>query len=287
MVAPRCADAGSGVATETGTLRLVTLNTGVGCTRVSQQFHRGALRILRAHPTAERTTITVVNPGGGYLSGDRYLLEYHGGVDTRALLTTQSATKVYRNTGEPARSEQRFSLDSGAVLENVPDQLIAYAQARYEQDTVIELADASAGYFGAEIITPGWSPDGESFRYEQVRLRTRLSIAGTPLLYENLLLTPSEQAIDDPAWLGTQSHCASVVIAGAGVDERLLGEIRTLCADTEPQILSGCGLLAGPGVVVRALGTDTGRLRALVDDLGRLYQRARGLPGTGWDLRKY
>ena len=64
----------------------------------THQFHRGALRVLRPHylDASGQVTYTVVNPGGAYLDGDRYRVAVTVGDGADLLLTTQSATKVYR-----------------------------------------------------------------------------------------------------------------------------------------------------------------------------------------------
>lgn len=46
----------------------------------------------------------------------------------------------------------------------------------------------------AEVITPGWSPDGASFRYEELRLRNEIWVktddGGQLLAVDNLLIRP-------------------------------------------------------------------------------------------------
>ncbi|MCO1338318.1 hypothetical protein BJH93_05325 [Kocuria polaris] len=305
----------------TGELRVAARRApGSARTEVGCQYHAGALRILRPHYAAgsSQAVLTVVNPGGGFLGADRYVIEYDGGPASSVLLTTQSATKVYRTPQGAARQEQRFVLAPGAVLESVPDPAIAYQDASFVQDSEVDLADATAHFFGAEIVTPGWAADGTYFRYSDVRLRTTVRSGGHLVLLDNLLLRPDGARLGGLGWLEGRTHYASVVIAGAGVGEELLAQVRSVCADyahdddvaggSEPGalgVLAGSSLTApaagsggtadaadaeGPArvLVVRALADGTDVLTELVHRLGTAARQARtGTPAAGWDLRKY
>lgn len=249
----------------------------------------------------------MVNPGGGFLGGDEYRISCRAGPDTRTLLTTQSATKIYRTPQGRAHQHQQFSLAAGAALECVPDPTIAYRDAEFLQETAVDLEDASAQFLGAEIVTPGWSPDGEPFRYRQARLRTAVHIAGTPLLLDNLLLAPDAVDLRGLGRLEGRTHVASTVIAGAGADAELLAAARALCAAARgrdddgadpdvaagpPAVVAGASLIgspdAGSAVVVRALADSSDPLVELIRSLGVAARRVRGEdPAHPWDLRKY
>lgn len=282
------AASGSGSAA-TGALRLRSVRRIDGRTVAAEQFSSGALRVLRAHyPDASgQALITIVNPGGGFLGADRYEVEYDGGPGSSVLLTTQSATKIYRTPQGPARQHQRIRLGAGALLESVPDQIIAYRDAQFVQRTHVDL-DPDACYFAAEVITPGWSPDAEPFTYQEVRLQTSIRRDGIPLLWDNLVLRPGTTNPRGLGWLEGRTHCASVVAAGAEVNTRCLELIREL-AGAFDGVLVGASLLSGPGLVLRALGHDTGTLSELIRQVGAVL-RTHAWPDAAavpWDLRKY
>ena len=62
------------------------------------------------------------------------LLDVEVGAGADLLLTTQSATKVYRTPGSFAEQRMSVRLGEGARLELMPDQLIAYREASYRQN---------------------------------------------------------------------------------------------------------------------------------------------------------
>jgi urease accessory protein len=272
----------------TGVLRLTTTRRADGRTVATGHFHSGALRVLRPHYSngSGQALVTIVNPGGGFLGADRYEVEYDGGPGTSALLTTQSATKIYRTPQGPARQDQRIRLAAGAVLELVPDQLIAYRDAQFIQHTDVEL-DPEASFFAAEIVTPGWSPDGQPFTYGKVRLQTRIRRGGKLLLRDNLVLCPGHSSPSGIGWLEGRTHCASLVAAGPGIDAGILGLVREAAAgDGHTGVHAGVSLMDGPALVLRALADRTEPLAALVARVGAALRHQ--IAGRGpWDLRKY
>ncbi len=108
----------------------------------AHQFHQGALRVLRPHYLDESGQVcyVVVNPGGAYLGADLYVIDVEVGDGATLLLTTQSATKIYRTPGSFAEQRMTLRLGEGAQLELAPDQLIAYREASYRQNTHITRA---------------------------------------------------------------------------------------------------------------------------------------------------
>ncbi|GAF09936.1 urease accessory protein UreD [Paenibacillus pini JCM 16418] len=62
----------------------------------------------------------LLNPGGGYLDGDRYKMEISADEGSKVTLTTQSATKVYKTPKSYAYQETEISLKKGSYLEYLP-----------------------------------------------------------------------------------------------------------------------------------------------------------------------
>ncbi|WP_427019048.1 urease accessory protein UreD [Pseudarthrobacter sp. P1] len=254
----------------------------------TEQYHRGALRILRPHylDGTAQVCYVVVNPGGAYLGGDRYGIDVEVQPGARLLLTTQSATKIYRTPGSQAEQSTRIRLGAGASLESIPDQLIAYRGASYRQNTVVEMA-ASSSLVMAEVVTPGWSPDGALFGYDTVRLRTDISVDGRLVVLDNLQITPAGSSpVDGMAFLEHYTHLGSLLVVDQRVDAALVDELHDLLSPLDPDGQLGISLLAGPGLVVRALSNSTEPLNALIAAATDLL-RARWHGQGPMNLRKY
>ncbi|MGO4453611.1 urease accessory protein UreD [Arthrobacter sp. RAF14] len=279
----------------TGELRL-RLEARQGRSVVAEQYHAGALRMLRpldpggpqSDDRARQVMVTAINPGGGYLGGDRYLLGAELGEDSSLLLTTQSATKVYRTPQGPAGLRQEFRLGAGARLESVPDGLIAYQAASYHQDTEVWM-HPTASLALAETVTHGWAPDGTPFRFDEVSLRTRVHVGGRLAVSDNLLLRP-EHGGTARLMLGGHSHLATLLVVDPRADDdavrRLRDELGVIAQPASSGTLLGITRLAVPGFVLRALAGSTQSAEAVL-------HRALGWMRRHWhgqdplELRKY
>lgn len=276
-------------AVPTGRLELILAPRGERTVAV-HQFHTGALRVLRPHHLdgSGQPCFVVVNPGGGYLGGDRYELDVTVEASGTALVTTQSATKVYRAPAAPARQDVRFTLGPGAVLEYLPDQLIAYANADYVQHTTVEM-DPTACFVAGEVVTPGWAPDGTSFRYRSVVLRTEVVMCGRTVVLDNLRLRPGEDAVAELGFLEGRSHLGSLLVVDPRVDRGLIDRVHdrlTAAESRMPGLRCGVSPLPVPGLVVRALGPGSDELTELLLDISALL-RSEWMGQPRVDLRKY
>jgi urease accessory protein len=257
------------------------------------QYHRGALRVLRPHylDGSGQVCYVVVNPGGAYLGADLYLIDVEVADGAKLLLTTQSATKIYRTPDSFAEQRMRLRLGEGAQLELAPDQLIAYREARYRQNTQISMHPTSSLVL-SEVITPGWSPDGASFRYEELRLRTEIVIesgAGRRLLaLDNVLIRPPLHDVTGMGFMEGYSHMGSLLVVDARVDGILADELHLLTETYNAYTgVSTTATVDGiSGLVLRSLSNSTEELNRLLGACSALL-RKRWHGTEPLDLRKY
>jgi urease accessory protein len=243
------------------------------------QYHRGALRVLRPHYLDEsgQVCFVLVNPGGAYLGADLYTIDVVVESGASLLLTTQSATKIYRTPGSFAEQRMDLKLGEGARVELAPDQLIAYREASYRQNTRISVHPTSSLVM-SEIITPGWSPDGASFKYEELRLRTEIHVEGESgglLALDNLLIRPSAGDVTGLGFMEGFSHLGSLVVVDPRVDQALADQFHELTAAYDAY--TGISLTASrgetKGLVLRSLSSSTGELHRVLGDCITLLRR--------------
>ncbi|MDT0189297.1 urease accessory protein UreD [Rothia terrae] len=261
----------------------------------TSQYHEGALRILRPHylDASGQVTYTAINPGGAYFGADRYLLDLKVEQGASLLLTTQSATKVYKTPQGPAYQEMTVDLGPGAVFEYVPDQLIVYREGAYKQRTLVTM-DPTASLVMSEIITPGWAPDGSSFKYQELRMRTEIRVTGEGgdkrLAVDQLRLKPSELGdIRGVGLMEGHSHTGQLLLADARIDNALYDELAAMVEGSNT--LSGITRAGRDAhgvhcVAVRSLANSTA-------DIAQLHQDIINLTRKTWryqaklDLRKH
>jgi urease accessory protein len=259
----------------------------------AHQYHQGALRVLRPHylDDSGQVCYVVVNPGGAYLGADLFVLEVEVQDGADLLLTTQSATKVYRTPGSFAEQRMTLRLGEGARLELMPDQLIAYREASYRQRTHITVRPSSSLVM-AEVVTPGWSPDGAAFRYEEVRLRNDIRVegpGGTRLLtLDNLLIRPPAGDVTGMGFMEGFSHVGSLLVVDPRVGQGLADDLHALTLDHDARAgVSLTRTVSGTtGLVLRALSNSTGELNCLLNACANLL-RTRWHGQEPLNLRKH
>lgn len=275
-----------------GRLELVVSVRG-GRSVASRQFHEGALRVLRPHylDQSGQVCYVMVNPGGAYLGADLFVVDVEVEAGADLLLTTQSATKVYRTPGSFAEQRMHVRLGEGARLELLPDQLIAYREASYRQNSRVSLHPTSSLVM-AEVVTPGWSPDGGVFRYEELRLRNEIHVEigeeSRLLVLDNLLIRPPLGDVTGMGFMEGFSHVGSLVVVDPRVDHQLADELHHVAeahdAYTGISLTNSVG--GTTGLVLRSLSNSTDELQNLLGALTSVL-RERWYGQGPVNLRKY
>lgn len=256
------------------------------------QYHARALKVIRPHYLDDSGQVyyTIVNPGGGYVGGDAYRIGISVAEGASALITDQSAAKVYRTPDDYVVQNIEFSLAAGAVLEYVPDQLILYRDADFRQRTVVNM-HPQASLFLSDIITPGWSPDGGKFLYKQAHLLNEVHMDGEPVLLDNLRINPlaSDFGEVQDFFMDGRTHVATAICFDPGITPELIDALSHLITahhSPDGSLIAAVTECDKPGFVLRALGNRTEELHALVLATANLVRSQ--LRGQGEiHLRKY
>ncbi len=240
------------------------------------------LRVIRAFHLPDGSALAHLhNISGGVLGGDALSIHVSVGKNARAQLTTPGATRIYQHRPNlPDASQQtRVEVETGGVLEYLPDPLIPFAGCRYRQSTHIQLAP-DAGIFWWETIAPGREAYGERFGYERLEMALEINAAGKPIALERYQLLPQQNALSSLARLGMYLYHTSFYICRVGVPE-----IRWLALEAEltlvaqqhseaGQSLWGVSTLTSDGLVVRGLSMTHRTLPAQLIHFWRVAKQA-------------
>jgi urease accessory protein len=249
-------------------------------TRLAVQEQQPPLRVIRAFPQPGGGVLTHLhNVSGGVLGGDQLTVLAHLEESTQVQLTSTGATRIYRHRPDYGVATQatHLRLDSGALLEYLPDPLIPFAAARFRQQTTIELAD-DAGLFYWEVLAPGREAHNERFAYTEVQVQLDIWAAGAPIVIERLRLTPGERPLTSLARLADYRYVGAFYICKVGLDPAqwltLEGELMALAqALTMPgEILWGVSTMPAHGLTVRALSMTN---RTITNGLLQFWDRAK------------
>ncbi len=226
--------------------------------------------------------VSILNPTGGLVGGDRLAIEIDVGAGAHACLTTPSATKVYRAAAEETVQTVRITAAQEAIVEWMPDHAIPFPGAALRQAIEVDLAEG-ARLLLVDAFSAGRVTRGEAWRF--ARLESALAIRdGDGRLFTDRWAVSGGAAWDGLGFTEGRPYFATLVIVADSGLERFHTGAEAAFASRE-DVTIGVGALRRRGLVVRCLTADA---PALLQSLQALWDLARGavlgLPALG--LRK-
>ena len=226
--------------------------------------------------------VSLLNPTGGVLGGDRLAVDVEVGPDAHACLTTPSATRVYRAAAAPAVQSVRLRLAARAIAEWVPDHAIPSPGAALSQALD---ADVAAG--ATLIAVDGWAAGrvarGEAWRFRRLESAVRVRDAAGLLLHDRFVLDGGADWTALGLAEGHPYFASVVVVADAGLDAFLAG-LPAAVAGAQGATVAAARL-PRRAALVRCLAASAPALTAAVGATWGWARRALlGLPRL--DLRK-
>ena len=248
-----------------------------------------------------RCQLPLLHTAGGLVGGDQLSVTIKAGADSRGLVTSVAAQKVYGSVGRSkqhpkgrwASQECHFELETNADLEWLPQELVVFQGGLYKQRMQVEL-QPKASFLSAEVVRLGRTAAGETLN--EGCWRSSLEICRqTPIgrqweLVDQLEL--NSDVLQNLHGMGTQPVFGSFVWAApnpltADVMEILLRNCRTDRANLEGSM--ACGGL-DQGLVARYIGPSSQAARQW---FSRLWARTRQLrrlstpqPPREWPLQE-
>src|SRR5215471_1040738 len=201
--------------------------------------------------------VYLVSPCGGVVGGDTYDMTIVVEAGARACLTTPSATKLYATPGAPAQQRLDITLQAGAVLEYLPEQIIPFAQAAFHQHTHVRLG-AGACLLLMEIVAPGRLARGEAFAYRDYDASVCIeNVHGCVLVRERTRLRPAWQRLDGPGLFEGYYYLGTfyALVEGTVLPTALVERVHALLAG-HGRLMGSATRLEHGGMAVRVLGAD-------------------------------
>jgi urease accessory protein len=257
----------------TGVLRLGAEERN-GKTVAKNVYFQGAFKVMRPiyHDGSGQACYYLLNPGGGYLDGDRYQMKVGLEKQAKLTLTTQSATKIYKTPKTHAYQEVEFNLKEGSYLEYIPDPLIGYQDARYKQKTLIHM-EKGCTLFYSDIITSGWSPTGEKFSYDKLQLINEIYMENELVVYDHIKLSPAIQDMNGLGLMEGYSHLGSLIVINEKMNHEFLDRLYQTISNHSKECKIGLSLLPIPGFTVRIFANTTQNIERIISDLHQMISQ--------------
>jgi urease accessory protein len=236
-------------------------------------------KVVRGFQTPSGETLAHLhNVSGGILDGDSLECRIELTPGAQAQVTTTGATRLYRSRSKDRTAAQRSVITVGerAYLEYLPDQLIPFASARFEQSARVQLDDG-ASLIWWDIVAPGREASGEIFQYESLAGSLELTACGERIAVERWTIAPLLRSPAANPRLGPFHHFASCYVCRAGDPtaywRKLEAQLERL-ADrlSGPEVLWGVTSLKAHGLVFRGVAV---RGRSLSEGLVEVWKAAK------------
>ena len=222
---------------------------------------------------ADAAVVSVLNPTGGLVGGDRLDIDVFATAGAHAVLTTPSATKVYRSAVEMAEQRVRLTIGPRALVEWVPDHTIPFAGAAFRQTIDVELAPDGALVL-VDAFAAGRVARGETWRFGHLESSIAVHDARGPILHDRFVLT-GPAAWDGVGLAESRPYFGAVVVV-ADVDLAALA--RDLDALAVDGFVAAAARMARRGLLLRCLASDAPALLAGIDSAWACARRSLGLP---------
>jgi urease accessory protein len=251
---------------------------------VARYLHKGPLRILQSlYPEGDAVCHNVlVHPPSGLVGGDTLDMQVTVGSGAHGLVTTPGATRFYRSEAGLATQQVHARIESGARLEWLPLEAIAYNQCDALNRAVFDLAP------GAEMmawdITALGLPAAD-LPFAQGTFRQHLEIPGV-WLERGTLNAEDTRLMDSLLGLAGQRCMATLMFAAGSpmADERIeraLACARELLEASELRLTAGATSPHKQVVVLRALSPVTEPAMHLLRKVWAAWrQEMWGMAGT-------
>lgn len=251
---------------------------------VARYLHQGPLRILQSlYPEGDAVCHNVlVHPPSGLVGGDTLDMRITVGQGAHGLVTTPGATRFYRSEAGLVTQQVHARVESGARLEWLPLEAIAYNGCDGLNRAVFDLAP------GAEMMTWDITALGlpaADMPFVQGTFRQHLEIPGVWLERGTLSATDT-RLMNSPLGLAGQRCMATLVFAAgsAMADERIeraLACARELLEASELRLTAGATSPHQQVIVLRVLSPVTEHAMRLLRQVWATWRYEMwGLPGA-------
>ena len=195
--------------------------------------------------------VMLLNPTGGLLGGDRLTTNVDLAKGAHAVLTTPSATKVYRTNSGPASHRTTVHLAEDAVLEYVPDHLIPHPGSSLDQSLSVNMGPGSRA-----IIIDGFSAGRvarkERWLFKELTTELMVSSSGQPICRDRIRIQPESWTPSGLGGMEGASYAATMFLyADNGLDWHRTANTFTSWLLEDRNSVGAASALANGGCLLR------------------------------------
>lgn len=207
----------------------------------------------------------LINTAGGLADGDTLTTRIECCSNTRAMVTTQAAERVYKAaSNDVARVTTAISIGEDSMACWLPQESIVFDGARLHRSLDVDMTPTSR-LFALESTVFGRRAMGETVKRGRVSDRWRVRIDGRLAFADNFLvddqLTGNIDEYLDQAAVANAAHCMATIVVVADDSEKITGDARRIPAASRVAVGATC---LDQVAVIRILAEDSLQMRAAV-----------------------
>jgi urease accessory protein len=258
-----------------------------GRTGLAAQSFRAPYHLSKPYWDADNGVLLaqVVNPTAGILEGDRLESAIAVAPGAALLVTTPSASRIFKMRGGTAECRQHFAVAREGWLEVMPEPLVPHRGSRYRQVTTVEVAAGGSLYF-VDQLAVGRIGHGEAWAWDRLCLELDVRVGGERVLRERFDQTGAGlQALATWAGSGPAACFANaLLISPESATESKPAWRGAVSALHRDGLWLGVSALRAGGWSLKLVSPDAVRLRAALREIRTLL--ARSFPRLACDPRK-
>ena len=174
----------------------------------------------------------------GLFGGDRLEARIHVEAGARALVTSQSATKIHPSGVAPACQSLRIAVETAGELHYYVDPVIPFTDSRLWQDIRVELGSGARFYYWDGLMA-GRIRRGESWRFAELRSETAVFVEGELAYLDRFELRPSDQSPTRRWAMDQHGYMATAIAYDPSIDEEKIKSLRSDIASMDGAVVSG------------------------------------------------
>jgi urease accessory protein len=236
-----------------GQLSLVFSRQG-NRTHLSDAFFRTPLQVFPGPEVDDGgcAHTYLLNPTGGLVGGDYLSIHARLAETAHALITTPSATRIYRSPRETAVQEIKIQVGPHAILEWLPDTMIPFAGSRFQQKLQVHLSEGSTLLLW-DAFSSGRVARGERWAFAKFANEICITLPDKKRVMERYALDPAVMNLTAPGiGEGWDYFAAFYMISARPLAwNTLLDSLKTTFSHQPGRVLGSVSCLPLPGLVVR------------------------------------
>lgn len=263
-------------------LELVACQSRTGKTVLPHIYATQPFRVMKPFTTIGSTShvaqVIVMSSSAGLMEGDEQVERIEVGPGAAISVRAQAFDKVHRMDGlGRATRDVTLRVATSAQAFFLQQPVIPFARSRFKGSTLIELADRTAAVAYGEVIACGRVARDERFAFTYFANRILLTVDGTPLFGDNLVLDPDEEDLSGLGMFEGHTHAASLVLTAPWLSEEGFIAARSWLAEEIEEHGNSIGGITHLGMVkgasgwaVRLLGDRADQLQSTLAHLAHM-----------------